>query len=158
MARIASSLDEVAFRSSHKVGQYGKGVLLGEARSMFGADRKPSNWKRGRKTVNARYTVKRQGATVHGELYPTGDPFYVFVKGRTGGERIESRKNSGARRRKLALAVGGKGSGGYRMTSRVGHMAARPHHWSQPARLIMRRIPDVYADATRLMITKQLRG
>jgi hypothetical protein len=131
VATIGRDLDAVALRASHRAAQYGKRLVVAEAVEMFGPDRRPHNWRKGRKTVNARYTIKQSGGVVSGVLYPTGDPFYVFTVGRHRGSYTTKRGN------------------------RKGYpaMAGRPEHWHRITRVFIPRYPElVHAETTRLLV------
>jgi hypothetical protein len=148
VGKIAHDLPQYALRAGYKAGKAGTDIIKTEAVSMFGPDRKPSNWKKGRKTVNGKADVKRQGDTIVGKIYPVGDPFYVFVKGRRGGKVVRPGKG------KRALKSGDN----YYSQGLTGSMPAKPHHWTGPEAKMAREVPEVFAKAQTELITQALKG
>jgi hypothetical protein len=126
LGRLADSLDDVAYRATAKAARYGKGLLLEGARDAFGGDRRPSRWRKGRRTAGARYTLRRTAGTTTGVLYPTSDPTYTFLKGRHAG--AYPTRQTGTLKRYPAMA---------------------PRHvdalWSRPADLFVRRFGELHA-------------
>jgi hypothetical protein len=132
VAQIGRQLDDVTWRATNRAARYGKTLIVEEAVDMFGSDRRPSRWKRGRKTVNARYRIRRDHGAVSGVLYPTGDPFYTFTAGR----------RPGVYRTRLGNP------------KRYPAMAARPEHWHRVSRLFVARFPEIVHTETTVMLAK----
>lgn len=94
MSRLGDGLDRLPRTSGHAVGRIGKDAVLDLARKVFGSDRKFSGAKNSRKAkrvATAKYSIVSDTAV---EIYPSGDPFYIFMKGR-GRHVIRPRKGKG---------------------------------------------------------------
>lgn len=127
------------------LGRMGQGKLLDLEGDVFGSDRRFSGAKRSRnarRPAGARFRNVDAGSVA---VFPTGDPPYIFLRGRGGGKRIYPRKRSGYK------AVGGPG--GPRRYAIVGRLAPRPNLLDPAIRKMADEAPRVVLDGVR----KQLR-
>jgi hypothetical protein len=132
LERVAAVVEKLPKTAGHAVGKMGRGELLDLASRTFGADRKFSGARTSRKArriAGARYKVVGQQV----EMYPTGDPFFIFLKGR-GRHVIRPRRGAKA----LRLPDGGR-----RRSVLGGRLTPRPHLLDPAVRAIRQEAPRI---------------
>lgn len=123
------------------LGRMGQGKLLDLESDVFGGDRRFSGAarsRRARRPASAKFRNVDAGSVA---VFPTGDPPYIFLRGRGGGKRIYPRKRSGHK------AVGGPG--GPRRYAIVGRLAPRPNLLDPAIRKMSDEAPRVVLDGVR---------
>src|SRR5262245_35656078 len=88
--RLGAAIERVPRQVGHAVGKVGKEEVNRQAVSVFGGDKKFSGARTSRKARRAA-TVRYSIFGDRVEVYPSGDPWYIFVKGR-GRSNIVARK------------------------------------------------------------------
>lgn len=152
MGRVADGVDRLPRTAGHAVGRVGKDAVLTLARDTFGADRKFSGARGSRKAkriATARYSIFAS----HVEVYPSGDPFYIFMKGR-GRHMIRPWK-----KKALKLPHGGgwgPADKGVRRAVLGGALAPRTNLLDPAVREIAREAPKAIDKALVQTITKAL--
>jgi hypothetical protein len=109
---IGTGLPDVAWVATNRVCRYGKTVIVAQAVDTWGADRKPSRWRKGRKTVNARYRVTGRGTRRGRDALPDRRPV-LHMGPRPQRRHLPTRKTGNPKRYPA--------------------MAARPAVWTRPA-------------------------
>lgn len=123
---VQKATEEALRLAGNAIGQAGRLEVLALAVQLFGADRKFSG-ARGSRTAGGRATASYLAFPDRVEVYPSGDPFYIFLKGR--GRSNISPKGAKRGKRRAALKTP------YGAFRRVhgGRMAPRPPSILDPA-------------------------
>lgn len=101
--RLGQASEEAVKAAGRKIGEAGRRELIVEAGRVFGADRRFSG-ARGSRTAGGQAGASYKAGPDRVVIYPTGDPWYIFLKGRGRSNIAPKRKRAlrtpyGARRR-----------------------------------------------------------
>lgn len=93
--RAGKRMAAIPKRNRTELGKMGKEILIKQAGDLFGPDRRFSGSTRSRKAKRKAYAGFRYVGNDAVAVYPSGDPWYIFLKGRNGGAPIYPTKKSG---------------------------------------------------------------
>lgn len=94
---LQKAQDEAIRKAGQEIGAAGRQEVLLLASELFGPDRKFSG-ARGSKTAGRAASASYRAFPDRVEIYPSGDPFYIFLKGR-GRSNIAPKHRARGRRR-----------------------------------------------------------
>ncbi len=152
LGKLDANIAKVPRDAGRDIGKMGRTVVLAEAVRIFGGDRKFSGARGSRKAkrvAGARYKVFGERV----EIYPTGDPWYIFMKGR-GRHPIRPWK-----KKALKLPSGG-GWGpddkGVRLAVLGGRLEPREDLLDPAEGMIRVRAPKIVSDALDVAIVRAI--
>lgn len=132
LSSLPKAIEDAQKEAAKKIGYMGREEVNREAQHLWGPDQKFSGAKTSKKAKRkATASFKVLGDNV--EIYPSGDPWYIFLKGR-GRSNIAPRKKG---RHALSTPFG--------VFRRVhgGHMAPRTAILDPPTHRIAEKAPDL---------------
>lgn len=140
---LGSALDDVPRLAGRAIGAMGKEEFTDLATKLWGGDRKFSNSRFSRKAkrvAGVRYNLFADRV----EIQPTGDPWYIWAKGR-GRHRIVARRGGAVRT-----------PFGPRRSAHGGHLQPRPERFTPAFQAIQRRAPMIISDEVDKAIRRAL--
>lgn len=143
-ADLGGALDDVPRLAGRAIGAMGKEEFTDLATKLWGGDRKFSNSRfsrKARRVAGVKYNLFSDRV----EIQPTGDPWYIWAKGR-GRHRIVVR--------------GGRGSvrtpWGPRRSAHGGRLEPRPERFEPAFLAIQRKAPNIISDEVDKAIRRAL--